>query len=378
MDVLRYYFPVVCQLIGIFGIVAGGPWVWLGVAQLPLFAALDPLLGDDLRERKAPKSDAIMDIPVVLCAILGPITLVFLAWKVGQGNLSTVELLGLIASGAWLALVPVVPAVHELYHKRSPWKYALGTYAQFPYMDCTRSVAHMMSHHNYVGTPQDADTPLRGESMYSFVRRTIPANYREIYQLEKVTLAKRGLSVWSWQGRFTKAIVAYVSFLALLFAVGGVYGLAAGFATTLVARLWVEAFNYLQHAGLIRVPNEPVAGRHVWNHLGTITRVLALEITNHCQHHLDAYVPYYKMKPDAEGPRMPNAFLCFLTALIPPLWYRLILWPRLRNWDLNHATPGERALAKEANRNAGWPDWFEEPSATSTTSASLASVAEAS
>jgi p-cymene methyl-monooxygenase len=375
MDVLRYYFPVVCQLIGICGIVAGGPWVWVGVAQLLLFAALDPLLGDDLRERKAPKSDAIMDIPVVMCAILGPLTLVFLAWKVGQGGLSAVELLGLIASGAWLALVPVVPAVHELYHKRSPWKYALGTYAQFPYMDCTRSVAHMMSHHNYVGTPQDADTPIRGESMYSFVMRTIPANYRDLYKLEKATLAKRGLSVWSWQGRFTKAIVAYLSFLAVLFAVGGIYGLGAGFAATLVARLWVEAFNYLQHAGLIRVPSEPVAGRHVWNHLGTITRILALEITNHCQHHLDAYVPYYKMKPDAEGPRMPNAFLCFLAALIPPLWYRLILWPRLRNWDLNHATPAERALAKEANRNAGWPDWFEEASATS---ASLASVAEAS
>ena len=375
MDVLRYYFPVVCQLIGICGIVAGGPWVWLGVAQLPLFAALDSILGDDLRERRVPKSDAIMDIPVVLCAILGPLTLVFLAWKVGHGSLTTVELLGLIASGAWLALVPVVPAVHELYHKRSPWKYALGTYAQFPYMDCTRSVAHMMSHHNYVGTPQDADTPLRGESMYSFVRRTIPANYREIYQLEKVTLAKRGLSVWSWRGRFTKAIVAYLGFLALLFAVGGSYGFAAGFTATLVARAWVEAFNYLQHAGLIRVPTEPVAGRHVWNHLGTITRVLALEITNHCQHHLDAYVPYYRMKPDVEGPRMPNAFLCFLAALIPPLWYRLILWPRLRNWDLNHATTAERALAKEANRNAGWPNWFEQSSATS---ASLASASEAS
>jgi hypothetical protein len=212
MDVLRYYFPVVCQLIGIGGIVAGGPWVWLGVAQLPLFAVLDPLFGDDLRERKVTSSDAIMDIPVVLCAILGPLTLVFLAWKVGHGGLTTVELLGLIASGAWLALVPVVPAVHELYHKRSPWKYALGTYAQFPYMDCSRSVAHMMSHHNFVGTPQDADTPIRGESMYSFVMRTIPANYRDLYRLEKATLAKRGVSVWSWQGRFTKAIVAYLIF----------------------------------------------------------------------------------------------------------------------------------------------------------------------
>jgi p-cymene methyl-monooxygenase len=89
-----------------------------------------------------------------------------------------------------------------------------------------------------------------------------------------------------------------------------------------------------------------------------MTGAIERHITNHCEHHLDAYVPYYKMKPDAAGPRMPNAFLCFLIALIPPLWYRAILWPRLRHSDLQHATPAERAIAREANRKAGWPDWF--------------------
>jgi p-cymene methyl-monooxygenase len=365
MDVFRYYLGFICQLIGIGGIVVGGPWAWAGVAQLPIFAALDPLLGDDLRERKAPRNEALMDIPLVLCAVFGPITLAVLAWKVGQGGLGAFELLGMIASGAWLALVPVVPAAHELYHKRSPWKYALGTYTQFPYMDCTRSAAHMMSHHIHVGTPKDADTPIRGENMYSFILRTIPENYRELYNLEKEALAKRGLSVWAWQGRFTKAIVAYLAFLGVLLVVGGPAGLAAGFAATLIARLWVEAFNYLQHVGLIRVPGEPIEPRHVWNHLGTVTRVAAFEITNHCDHHQDAYVPYYKMRPDEDGPRMPNAFLCFLAAVFPPLWKRSILWPRLKDWDLHHASPAERALAREANRKAGWPDWFDEaPAAT--------------
>jgi p-cymene monooxygenase len=206
MDVLRYYFGALAQLVGIGGILAGGGWAWLGVAQLPLFAAVDSLLDDDLRARDVRVRDAIMDIPVVLSSILGPLTLVVLAWKVGQGGLSTVALTGMIVSGAWLALVPVVPALHELYHKRTPWKYALGTYLQFPYMDCTRSVAHMMSHHLYVGTPRDADTAQRGESMYSFILRTIPGNYRELYATEKTIAAKRGVSVWSWQGKFTKAV----------------------------------------------------------------------------------------------------------------------------------------------------------------------------
>ena len=259
MDVLRYYFAALAQLVGIGGILAGGGWAWLGVAQLPLFAAADSLLGDDLRTRDVRVSDAVMDIPVVISSILGPLTLVALAWKVGQGGTSAGALIGMIASGAWLALVPVVPAVHELYHKRTPWKYALGTYLQFPYMDCTRSVAHMMSHHIHVGTRRDADTAQRGESMYSFIVRTIPGNYSELYQIEKATAAKRGLSVWSWQGKFTKAVLAYVSFLVVLLLAGGVAGMAAGFVSSFIARLWVEAFNYLQHCGLIRAEGEPVA-----------------------------------------------------------------------------------------------------------------------
>jgi p-cymene monooxygenase len=254
--------------------------------------------------------------------------------------------------------VPTVPAAHELYHKRSPWKYALGTYAQVPYMDCTRSVAHMMSHHIHVGTPKDADTPFRGETVYGFLLRTIPANTAELYRMEKEAAGRRGQSVWSWKGRFAKAVVVYLAALFVAYLVGSLAGMVAVVASTTIARLWVEAFNYLQHYGLVRVEGEPVAPRHVWNHLSPITRVAAFEITNHCDHHLDAYIPYYRMRPDAGGPRMPSAFTCFLAALIPPLWFRLIVWPRLREWDTKHATPAERALARAANRKAGWPDWL--------------------
>ena len=121
MDYLRYYLGVVMQLTGIAGILAGGGWAWLGVAQLPLFALLDPLIGEDERERNV-ASDALMDVPVVICSLLGPVVVAVLAWKVGRGGLTAAEIAGMIASGAWLAVIPVVPALHELYHKRVPWE----------------------------------------------------------------------------------------------------------------------------------------------------------------------------------------------------------------------------------------------------------------
>ena len=38
--------------------------------------------------------------------------------------------------------------------------------------------------------------------------------------------------------------------------------------------------------------------------------------------------------------------------------FKAIAMPRLKNWDLHFANAAERALAREANRRAGWPDWL--------------------
>ena len=55
---------------------------------------------------------------------------------------------------------------------------------------------------------------------------------------------------------------------------------------------------------------------------------------------------------------MPNVFLCFLTALIPPLWHTVIIKKELQEWDERLASADERALAREQNLAAGWPDGF--------------------
>jgi hypothetical protein len=60
---------------------------------------------------------------------------------------------------------------------------------------------------------------------------------------------------------------------------------------------------------------------------------------------------------------MPSLFLCFVTGLVPPIWFKYIAKPRLKHWDFNHATAEEKELAREANKKAGWPDWLAESDA---------------
>jgi hypothetical protein len=123
------------------------------------------------------------------------------------------------------------------------------------------------------------------------------------------------------------------------------------------AKLLVEMFNYYQHYGLVRVIGSNYGKQHLWNHLTPVSRMLAFEITNHNDHHMDSYLPFYRLQPKLDGPQMPSILLCFLTGLVPPVWFKYIAKPRLKRWDLEQASDEERELARSANREAGWPDW---------------------
>ena len=125
-----------------------------------------------------------------------------------------------------------------------------------------------------------------------------------------------------------------------------------------IARFWVETFNYFQHYGQVRVAGSPIEKRHVWNHFGTLSRLLGFEITNHADHHLNSYLSYYALVPHRDSVRLPNMFVCFLAALAPPIWFKSIIKPALKQWDLQYANAEERLLAAEQNRRAGWEDWF--------------------
>lgn len=90
---------------------------------------------------------------------------------------------------------------------------------------------------------------------------------------------------------------------------------------------------------------------------------MGFEITNHADHHLNSYQVYYKLVPHKEAIPMPSVFVCFLSALIPPVWHEMIIKPALKRWDLEFANAEERKLAAEQNKAAGWPDWQNEPGA---------------
>lgn len=369
MDYGRYYLGVVLQLAVIGSFFVGGPWVWLGIASLPAFAIVDSLLPNDFAIRKI-SNKSLADIPVWLCTLLAPVLYIAAAvWVVRNPGALWWEYVGVILSLAWLSVVPLVPSSHELYHQRGKLRRFVGRYAQICYLDCTREIAHVVGHHIHVATDRDGDTAARGTSLYAFTPRAVVQSTKDSLLTECDNLEKMGKARWGLGHRLWKAVLAQVIFQSIIFVIGGWTAVAVVLAGMIGARFWVESFNYFQHYGLIRTHDGAIDRRHVWNHLKPLSRIMGFEITNHADHHTNSFAAFHELKPDTKWIPMPSVFVCFFSALIPPIWHNFVIKPALKRWDNEMASPEERELAREQNRKAGWPDWFEEKSQGSGTPA---------
>jgi p-cymene methyl-monooxygenase len=358
MDYLRYYTAFLIQCLTAAGFVIGGNWVWMGIVTLPLLGLIDSMLPNDMAERKM-REGALADLPVWLSALMGPALYVFAAfWVARTGEISGSQYVGGALSLAWMSVVPLVPATHELYHARGKLRRFVGRYCQICYLDCTREIAHVVGHHINVATASDFDTAPRGTRLYGFTAKAVLVSTKDSNLTECDSLEKQGYARWGIRHRVWKAIFAQVIAQTCFYLIGGWVAVGLALTAMVIARFWVESFNYFQHYGLIRLPDGAISRRHVWNHLKPLSRVMGYEITNHADHHTDSFAKFHQLRPDRQWIPMPSVFVCFFSALIPPLWHNMIIKPALKRWDNELATPEEREIARVQNRQAGWPDWF--------------------
>lgn len=213
---------------------------------------------------------------------------------------------------------------HELIHRKSKvwqalgiWNLLLVNYAHF-------YIEHIKAHHRYAATLKDAATARYGESVYGFIWRTIPAQFRSALHLEAERLIKKGRSPFG----LSNFVVA--SALAQLIIVLGVFsylGLWAGLAyllQALIAVLLLEITNYAQHYGLLRSETERISAEHSWNTDNASSRFFLLELPRHSDHHYYASRPYQELLSYPESPTLPTGYLGLLpVVLIPPLWFKM-------------------------------------------------------
>lgn len=359
MDYARYYVGPLFMLAGVIGFLLGGPWVWLGASTFGLAIVLDLMALEPDYSTRTINHPALAELPLYLHVLLVPSLVAAAALRVracsqGADPLGLSGFAGIVITLAWLGVLPNIPVAHEFIHHRGRLQRFLGFLITAIIADPLRRLAHLRGHHSKLGLTEDSDTARRGETIYGFIVRAALTASRESISSERARLARLGRSLWSWRSDLVRSQLLVLGMLGLIGFYAGWLGVAVLGTGFLLARILLESFNYLQHYGLLRVPGTRYDRRHSWSHLSPLVRAVAFEITNHAHHHMSPQVPFYRLIPDRQAPQMPSALLCFLAALIPPLWVHYIARPRLQHWDAHFATPEERALAAEANAAAGW------------------------
>ncbi len=101
----------------------------------------------------------------------------------------------------WLGLVLTVGGIngvaintaHELGHKRPRWERWLSRVTLAPVAYGHFYVEHNRGHHLRVATPEDPASARMGESYWAFLPRTLIGSVRSVWQIERASLAARGL-----------------------------------------------------------------------------------------------------------------------------------------------------------------------------------------
>lgn len=403
---LVYLWTPIGLLAALAGVLAGGQWVWLGMGIFALNIVLDTVTKNIHTQGAATTKEGepaglgfLHNLVMYLMLPVFMALLVALAWRVFQYTsgvpveTQTFAALGWSfeytngITGAQLMVATISVALHqglgiiyghELAHTKGPsfvisrWIMAMSGAAHFCF-------AHVYNHHLELGRawmgPEgnkmsdgdvDPATAPRGRSLYKhFLVSHIGQSYFGILT-ERKRLKRQGKSFFSLSNRWIRGYLMSVPVVALFAGAGylgaGVEGLLLGLAAMLV--VWVisnfelEALNYMEHYGLIRVKGDPIEYRHSWDNDGAFTSWAFIEIGRQADHHDRGETHYWELSSVGGSPEgAPNTgfgyYTEFVLALLPPLWHR-VMKKKLAIWDRDFASPEEQKIAREINRKVGY------------------------
>ena len=154
-----------------------------------------------------------------------------------------------------------------------------------------------------------------------------------------------------------RSLTARLILAFLLTSVIGI-GLAAMFYVWILSNFELEALNYMEHYGLIRVKGQPIEYRHSWDNDNVFTSWAFIEIGRQSDHHDRGETHFWELTHTGGAPDgCPNYgwgyYTMFAVALVPPLWHG-IMKKKLAIWDRDFASPEERRIAAEINRKVGY------------------------
>lgn len=377
LDYLKFFLFHAVSLLSAAALVAGGPAITAALlAVLVFYLVGDAVCGDDT---STPRYRYPGILTAQLWAALPLLALIVFAavWGVSPGDplgfgawvgqwtghdvLAAKAAAGwvhhasaVVLTGLMIGLVGTITA-HELTHRT--WdrvSMAVGRWLLAFSFDTTFSIEHVYGHHRYVATLDDPATAPRGRNVYAHIVTSTALGNLSAWKIECRRLRRKGHAVLSWRNAVIRGHAMSLGLVAGAGALGGWPAAALFVLCALWGKALLEIVNYMEHYGMVRNPATPVQPRHSWNTNRRLSSWSMFNLTRHSHHHAQGEVPYQDLKPFPDAPMMIGGYLTTLVvAMVPPLWHRLMT-PKVLQWDRDHASEDEQALAALANARSGF------------------------
>ena len=243
-----------------------------------------------------------------------------------------------------IGILGTVPG-HELTHrKHNKFDMFIGNWMLAFSWDCTFAIEHVYGHHKDVCLEEDPASAKRGENIYLFVIRASVLEQLSGWRLEAERLKRRNHNFLSIHNRMIIGYSRSLMITILAFIFGGPIGMTAFLLCAFIAKLYLEAINYIEHYGLVREKGKPVGMRHSWNSNHFLSSIYLCNVTRHSDHHRSTKLNFWELDPIHEdAPLLPYGYLSMLyLVLLTPFLYKKIMAKKLAYWDQNSATEYER------------------------------------
>jgi len=315
------------------GFVATGPHhpaaALPGILLVALVVVLDGRAGP---ARAAPDAEAAtwpFTALAVTLALLQLVTLALLVRMVAVGGWSW----GLIVVGwfvgnnsGWGSLV----VAHELIHRRSRALRLLGRALLCTVLYDHFFVEHLRGHHVRVATPDDPATARFDESYNAFFVRTVPAQLRSAWRLDR--------------GQVLCGVAVELALAVVVGAVAGWPGVVVFVWQAYNAVSVLEAVNYFEHWGLSRRAGRPGLADS-WDTDSWLTHYTLIGLSRHADHHAHAARPFERLRAVDESPKLPGGYYAMVgLAQLRNRRFRALMTAELRRKKLGPFA--ERAVAE--------------------------------
>ena len=333
MKDLKYLFAYTVPISVYISFISSGIWTYSSVFYVFIVIPLLDLIFGETKENLSDevlssiKNKWIFDLMLYLNFPIVFGLLYLILFNIHSYSYETHELIGLALSSGILLATNGINVAHELGHRASFFERFLSQAFYTPCLYMHFYIEHNFGHHLKVATPEDGATAKLNQSVYSFWVSSVTKQYISAWNIQLRMLKQEGLHFFSFKNKMLFYHIVQLFYLMIVYALFSLNVVLFAVIIGIIAFLFLECINYIEHYGLRRFKNESgryerVQLHHSWNSNFNLGRITLYELTRHSDHHYKSAKKYQTLKSYEDSPTLPLGYpASILLSFIPPLWF---------------------------------------------------------